>query len=79
MPLTGPGGIGKTRLALEIAAALEEDFADGVVWVALEPIRDPNAVGNEITASIGITGAAVGDRLVRALRGGRLLLILDNF
>ena len=42
-------------------------------------LRDPNAVGNTIAASIGITGAAVGDRLFRALRGSRLLLILDNF
>jgi predicted ATPase/DNA-binding CsgD family transcriptional regulator len=79
LTLTGPGGIGKTRLAIELAAELERDFDDGVVWVPLAPIRDPDAVVAAIAARVGITGAAAGDRLVRALRGGRLLLILDNF
>jgi predicted ATPase/DNA-binding CsgD family transcriptional regulator len=79
LTLTGPGGIGKTRLALEIAAELEGDFADGVAWVALAPIRDADAVIATIAASIGIAGVAVPDRLVRALRDSRLLLILDNF
>jgi predicted ATPase/DNA-binding CsgD family transcriptional regulator len=79
LTLTGPGGIGKTRLALEIAAELEADVDDGVVWVSLEPVRDPDAVMTTVAASIGITGVAVGDRLVRALRESRLLLVLDNF
>jgi predicted ATPase/DNA-binding NarL/FixJ family response regulator len=79
LTLTGPGGIGKTRLALEVAAELEDDFDDGVVWVPLAPVADPDAVVAAIAASVGISGAGVEDRLVRVLRGRRLLLILDNF
>ncbi len=79
LTLTGPGGIGKTRLALEIAGELEPDFADGVIWVSLAPIRDPDAILTTVAASFGITGVGVGDRLVRALRDSPLLLILDNF
>jgi non-specific serine/threonine protein kinase len=79
LTLTGPGGIGKTRLATEIAVELERDFRDGVAWVTLAPIYDPDAVINAIAASLGITGVAVSDRLVRALRDAQLLLVLDNF
>ncbi len=79
LTLTGPGGIGKTRLAAEIAIELERDFGDGVAWVSLAPIRDPDAVIGAIAASLGITGVAVGERLARALRDSQLLLILDNF
>lgn len=79
LTFTGSGGIGKTRLAQEIAVELEPDFADGVVWISLAAIRDPEAVIAAISASLGITGVAVGDRLVRALRDSQLLLILDNF
>jgi predicted ATPase/DNA-binding CsgD family transcriptional regulator len=79
LTLTGPGGIGKTRLALEIAATLDDDFDDGVVWVPLAAVSDPDSVIPTIAASVGIAGAAVDDRLVRALRDERLLLILDNF
>ncbi len=79
LTLTGPGGIGKTRLATEIAAEVERDFRDGVVWVSLAPTYEPDAVIGAIAASLGITGVAVGDRLVRALRDTQLLLVLDNF
>jgi predicted ATPase/DNA-binding CsgD family transcriptional regulator len=79
LTLTGPGGIGKSRLALEIAAEMERDFDGAVVWVSLAPIRDPDAVIATVAASLGIAGVAVGDRLVRALRDSRLLVILDNF
>lgn len=79
LTLTGPGGIGKTRLALEIAAELEDDFADGVMWVSLASIRDPDAVIATIAASLGIADVAVHDRLVRALRDSQVLVILDNF
>ncbi|MFN8593703.1 MAG: LuxR C-terminal-related transcriptional regulator [Thermomicrobiales bacterium] len=79
LTLTGPGGIGKTRLALEIAAELDEEFDGGVVWVPLAAVRDADAVVPAIAAGLGVTGAAVDDRLVRVLRGGQFLLILDNF
>jgi predicted ATPase/DNA-binding CsgD family transcriptional regulator len=79
LTLTGPGGIGKTRLATEIAMELERDFCDGVAWVSLAPIHDPEAVIPAIAASLGITGVAVSERLVRSLRDSQLLLVLDNF
>jgi non-specific serine/threonine protein kinase len=79
LTLTGPGGIGKTRLATEIAVELEDEFANGVAWVSLAPIHEPDAVIPAIAASLDITGVGVGDRLVRALRDSQLLLILDNF
>ena len=79
LTLTGPGGIGKTRLALELAVELERDFDGGIVWVPLATVRDPDTVMSVIAASVGIAGAAVDDRLVRSLRDNRLLFILDNF
>lgn len=79
LTLTGLGGIGKTRLAQELATELEEDFADGIVWISLAAIRDPEAVVPAIAATFGISGVAVADRLHRALRDSQLLLILDNF
>ena len=79
LTLIGPGGIGKTRLASEIATDMNQDFADGVVWVSLAPIRDPEGVVGAIAAALGISGVAVSDRVVRALRDSHLLLILDNF
>src|SRR5262245_35724623 len=54
LTLTGPGGIGKTRLALEIAAELEADVEDGVVWVSLAPVHDPDAVVTTIATSLEI-------------------------
>mgnify|MGYP002336010598 CR=1 FL=1 len=79
LTLTGPGGIGKTRLALEIAAELDEDYEDGVIWAPLAAVDHPDDVIAAVAASAGITGAAVGDRLVRVLRGSHVLVILDNF
>ncbi|MEZ4563516.1 MAG: LuxR C-terminal-related transcriptional regulator [Thermomicrobiales bacterium] len=79
LTMTGPGGIGKTRLATEIAIELEQDFRDGVVWVSLAPFQDADAVPGAVAASLGITGVAVSDRLRRALRDAQLLIVLDNF
>ncbi|MFN8676966.1 MAG: LuxR C-terminal-related transcriptional regulator [Thermomicrobiales bacterium] len=79
LTLTGPGGIGKTRLAIEITLELKPDFRDGVVWVSLAHIREPGAIIGAIAARCGITGVAVKDRLLRALRDTQLLLVLDNF
>ncbi len=82
MTLTGPGGVGKTRLAIEVAAKIEERFPDGVVFVSLAPIRDPSLVADAILHGLGISDA--GDqpteaRLTAALRNRHALLLLDNF
>lgn len=79
LTLTGPGGIGKTRLATEIVLEAQRDFADGIAWVSLAPVYEADAVVGAIASSLGITGVAVGERLSRALRESQLLLILDNF
>ena len=79
--LTGPGGVGKTRLALCIAEELEPEFADGLVFVDLAPIRDPGLVLTTIARVLGVGedgDLTLEDRLVAALRERELLLILDN-
>ncbi len=80
--LTGPGGVGKTRLALHVAAAVAEAFTDGVRFVPLAPIVDPAFVGATIIRSLGLR--EVGNeppiaRLQRWLREKQILLVLDNF
>jgi predicted ATPase len=80
--LTGPGGAGKTRLAVEAARALVDDFPDGVWVVPLAPLRDPDEVPAAIAAALGVK--ELGDRspleaVEAALRQRRLLLVLDNF
>ena len=72
--LTGPGGSGKTRLAMQTAAQMLEDFADGVWWVALAAQRDPGLVESTLAGTIG----ARGD-LTEYLARRRMLLVLDNF
>ena len=79
--LTGPGGVGKTRLALAAAERLAEAFPDGVRFVGLAPISDPNLVLPTAAQALGVR--EVGDeplvaRLVAFLRGKRLLQVLDN-
>ena len=81
LTITGPGGSGKTRLALQAAAELVEDFPQGVYFVALEPIADLALVLPTIAQTVGFreSGAALlADRLKEFLAGKRLLLILDN-
>jgi predicted ATPase len=70
--ITGPGGIGKTRFALQVAAELIEDFADGVWWIGLAPLRDPRLVLSTIAA-------ATGAKDLDELRSKECLLLLDNF
>ncbi len=74
LTLTGPGGTGKTRLALQLAAEAIEEFPDGVFWVPLQALRDPALVERALVASIG----ADGD-LIEHVAGKRLLVLLDNF
>ena len=54
LTLTGPGGIGKTRLAREIAARMEADFADGVLFVSLAEVRDADLVATVVARATGI-------------------------
>jgi predicted ATPase/DNA-binding SARP family transcriptional activator len=76
--LTGPGGIGKTRLGLEVARTLAPRFADGAAFVPLTPIVDPTLVGATIAQALDVTPAA-DDALLAFARGRELLLLLDNF
>jgi predicted ATPase len=80
--LTGPGGTGKTRLGIQVAADLLDQFADGVYSVDLAPISDPGLVVSTIARVVGLqdaVGRALFDVLVDLLRERRLLLVLDNF
>jgi predicted ATPase/class 3 adenylate cyclase len=80
--LTGPGGIGKTRLGLQIAAELSDDFANGVWWVPLANVTNPGAVGSAIGLALDIqeNGAEpFATTLGHHIKKKRLLLVLDNF
>jgi hypothetical protein len=82
LTLTGPGGTGKTRLSLQLAARSSDDFPDGVFFVPLEPIRDPMLVAPRIASALGVaesTGRPIQESLGDWLRDKRLLLVLDNF
>jgi predicted ATPase len=72
--LTGPGGSGKTRLSLQLAAEAVERFPDGVFWVPLQALRDPALVEPAIAASV-----CADDGLVGYVGSKRLLVVLDNF
>ncbi|MBA3414784.1 MAG: tetratricopeptide repeat protein, partial [Chloroflexia bacterium] len=79
--LTGPGGVGKTRLALAVTTAMSDAFADGVAFVALATIRDPGLVAPAIARVLGVreaVEASVLERVAAALRDRVLLLVLDN-
>jgi predicted ATPase/DNA-binding SARP family transcriptional activator len=80
--LTGPGGIGKTRLALQVAAGLVDDFSHGVAFVSLAPLRDPALVIPTIARTLDIreeVGRTIEETLLSALVERELLLVLDNF
>jgi predicted ATPase/DNA-binding XRE family transcriptional regulator len=79
--LTGPGGTGKTHLALAVAPNLHSHFPDGVVFVDLSPLIDPVRVLPTIASELGVRERGeepVGQSLGRHLRDRRLLLVLDN-
>ncbi len=81
LTLTGPGGVGKTRLAIALAWQVLDEFPDGVHFVSLAPLRDPALVLDAIARSLGLREAAgsLSGRLAEHLAGRQVLLVLDNF
>jgi len=79
--LTGVGGVGKTRLALEVAARVADEFPDGVWFFELAAVTDPAAVPDAVAAVLGITqqpGKTVTESVASALEGRSRLLVIDN-
>ena len=79
--LTGVGGVGKTRLATEVAARLADEFPDGVWFFELAAVADPAAVPDAVAAVLGITqqpGKSVSESVAAALEGRVRLLVFDN-
>jgi predicted ATPase/class 3 adenylate cyclase len=82
LTLTGPGGTGKTRLSLQLAADVAERYPDGTWFVPLEPVRDPAFVASAIASAIGLVesgGRTPRDVVVEWIGERRVLLVLDNF
>src|SRR5215204_1210015 len=80
--LTGPPGIGKTRLALEVARGVAGEYPEGVFFVGLAPLTDARAVGTSILQALGLAEAGdqpAAERLKDVLREKRAFLALDNF
>jgi hypothetical protein len=79
--LTGPGGVGKTRLALQAAGQVQSRFGDGAWLCELAPVRDPAGVDGAVAAVFSVTaraGQGTREALVEFLRAKQLLLVLDN-
>ena len=80
--LTGPPGIGKTRLSLRVAAELLDSMADGAFFVPLAPVSDPELVPSAIAQSLGVretAGRPLPEALEEHMRDRQMLLVLDNF
>lgn len=80
--LTGPGGVGKTRLAIEVVHAIGSSFADGACWVELAGVARSDEVGSAIARALALTpmqGEDPADALRRFLAGKQELLVIDNF
>ena len=81
LTITGPGGTGKTRLSLQVAASIADRFPDGLWWVPLAAVRDPLLLLPAITRTVGAAenvDRSPIDQLVDALAGRRILIVLDN-
>jgi hypothetical protein len=79
--LTGAGGAGKTRLAVEIAGRIAAEFGDGVWYVDLAPITDPGVVAVAVARALGLPdqpGRSTMDTLLRFVRDRQMLVVLDN-
>ncbi len=82
LTLTGPGGVGKTRLARQVAADLHDRFTDGVYVVSLAAVREPALVAATIAQTLGVREMGTQlllDGLLAYVRDKQLLLVLDNF
>jgi predicted ATPase/tRNA A-37 threonylcarbamoyl transferase component Bud32/tetratricopeptide (TPR) repeat protein len=82
LTLTGPGGTGKTRLSIEVARALADDFTDGVSFVSLSNVSDPTRVPHAIAAALElkeVVGTLIEEVVSTFLRSRKQLLVLDNF
>jgi len=82
LTLTGPGGVGKTRLALELAHTLRTGFADGLAWIDLTDLRDPSLVPQTVAQVLGLRDQvdhAFPEQVHAFLQGKQFLLLLDNF
>src|SRR4051794_15879259 len=81
LTLVGPGGVGKTRLALQVARRAISSYAEGVCMVELAPVADAHMVADAVATTLGIREIARTSstrRLTDALRDEQLLLLLDN-
>jgi predicted ATPase/class 3 adenylate cyclase len=81
LTITGPAGVGKTRFALELAAAMLEEQQHGAFYVALSPVRDPLLVIDVVARTLGLRAAGeepIGETLIRYVRDRELVLVLDN-
>ena len=79
--LTGAGGAGKTRLAIQVAARMAGEFGDGVWYVDLAPITDPELVAVTVARALGLPdqpGRSTMDTLLRFVRDRQMLVVLDN-
>ncbi|OBI80080.1 transcriptional regulator [Mycobacterium sp. E740] len=79
--LTGAGGVGKTRLAMQVAARMHSSFGDGVWYVDLAPITEPDVVPVAVTRALGLpdqAGRSTMDTLTRVIAGRHMLMVLDN-
>jgi predicted ATPase len=82
LTLTGPGGVGKTRLAIAAATDAGDAFPDGVAFINLAPIANPDLVLAAVAGALGLRDMgteSLRDRLIDGLASRRLLLVLDNF
>ncbi len=82
LTLTGPGGTGKTRLSLQVAARSLDDHPDGVFFIELAPITEPELVTATIAQQLGLAdraGRSAAERLAEHVADRRMLLVLDNF
>ncbi len=82
LTLTGPGGIGKTRLALQVGERLASSFKDGAVFVDLAPLRDPALVLTAVATAFGlreVAGRPLEEIVTEFLRERQVLIVLDNF
>src|SRR5439155_1706225 len=81
LTLTGAGGSGKTRLALEVASRVGAHYSDGVAWVELAPLSNPELVPHHVADALGVRRDGIrsaADALLEALRDWEALLVLDN-